>query len=276
MQRVLTAVVLIPLVIALIFVSPRWPLLLIAVVFVVAALALWEYLGLANLMGAKTPRVFAVVFLGILFAAIFRRPDLMAPVTAALSLAMLVVCCFRSPVTRVLPDTAYSVFGLIYVGLSMSTLYLLSTQDNGPSLLLFLLLVVWSGDIAALYIGRAFGRWKLAPTLSPNKTWEGSIASVVGSVLITLLLIWIAQVLGARDIDVLMFPGSRWRWVGMAVLLNVAAQLGDLVESAIKRGAGVKDSGHLLPGHGGMLDRIDALLLAAPLLWYAQLAQQSF
>lgn len=276
MQRILTAVVLIPLVIALIFVSPRWPLLFVAVVFAVAALALWEYLGLANLMGAKTPRVIVLVFLGILFAAIFRRPDLMAPVTAALSLALLVICSFRSSVARVLPDTAYSVFGLIYIGISLSTLYLLSTQDNGPSLLLFLFLAVWSGDIAALYIGRAFGRWKLAPTLSPNKTWEGAIASVVGSVLITMLLLWVAQILAAHDIDALTFPGSHLRWIGMAVVLNIAAQLGDLVESAIKRGAGVKDSGRLLPGHGGMLDRIDALLLAAPLLWYAQLAQQSF
>lgn len=276
MQRILTAIVLIPLVIALIFVSPRWPLLLVAVVFVVAALALWEYLGLANQMGAKTPRVIAVVFLAILFGAIFRRPDLMAPVTAALSLTLLVICSFRSPIARVLPDTAYTVFGLIYIGLSLSTLYLLSTQDNGPSLLLFLFLTVWSGDIAALYIGRAFGRFKLAPTLSPNKTWEGSIASVVGSVLITLLLIWVAEILAGHGIDALTYPGSRLRWIGMAVLMNLAAQLGDLVESAIKRGAGVKDSGHLLPGHGGMLDRIDALLLAAPLLWYAQLAQQSF
>lgn len=276
MQRILTAVVLVPLVVALIFVSPRWPLLLVAVTFLVAALALWEYLGLANAMGAKAPKVIVVVFLAILFGAIFRRPDLMAPVTAALSLVLLVICSFRSPVNRVLADTAYSVFGLIYIGLSMSTLYLLSTQDNGPSLLLFLFLVVWCGDIAALYVGRAFGRRKLAPSLSPNKTWEGSLASVAGSVLITLLLAWVGEILSAHGIDVMTYPGSRWRWVGLAVLLNIAAQLGDLVESAIKRGAGVKDSGHLLPGHGGMLDRIDALLLAAPLLWYAQLAQQSF
>ncbi|HEX4037032.1 MAG TPA: CDP-archaeol synthase [Acidobacteriaceae bacterium] len=276
MKRILTAVVLVPLVLVLVFVSPRWPLLLIAVVFVVAALALWEYLGLANAMGAKTPQVVSVAFLAVLYIAIFRRPDLMAPVFAALSLALLVICSFRSPVARVLPDTAYSVFGLIYIGLSMSTLYLLSTQDNGPSLLIFLFLAVWSGDITALYIGRAFGRRRLAPTLSPNKTWEGSFASVAGSVLITLLLIRIAGMLAAHDIDALNYPGSWARWVGMAVLLNVAGQLGDLVESAIKRGAGVKDSGHLLPGHGGMLDRVDALLLAAPLLWYAQLAQQSF
>ncbi len=276
MQRILTAIVLIPLVLVVIFLSPRWPVLLMGVVFVVSALALWEYLGLADAMGAKTPRITVLVCLGILMAAIFMRPDLMAPFTGALALVLLIVCTFRSPVNRVLADTAGSVFGLIYIGLSMSTLYLLSTQDNGPSLLLFLFLAVWSGDVAALYIGRAFGKRRLAPTLSPNKTWEGSIASVVGSVLVTLLLIWVAQQLTAHNVEALFYPGTIAHWIGLAVLVNVGAQLGDLVESAIKRGAGVKDSGHLLPGHGGMLDRIDALLLAAPLLWYAQLAQQSF
>ena len=276
MQRILTAVVLVPLVIFLIFVSPRQPLLLMGAVFLVAALALWEYLGLADAMGAKTPRIETLVCLAVLMTAILRRPDLMAPAIGALSLALLVVCSFRSPVERVLPDTGYSVFGLLYVGLSLSTLYLLSAQDNGPSLLLFLFCVVWAGDITALYVGRSLGRHKLAPTLSPNKTWEGSFGSVAGSILVAVLLFWLAIQLTEHSIDALSYPGSMLHWIGLAILLNVAAQVGDLVESAIKRGAGVKDSGHLLPGHGGMLDRVDALLLAAPVLWYAQLAQQSF
>ncbi len=276
MKRVVTAVVLVPLVILVIYVSPKWPLLLMGVVFVFAGLALWEFLGLAAIMGAKTPRVVVIVCLAILLAAIFRRPDLLAPVTGALALALLVVCTFRSPVDSVLPDAACSVFGLLYIGLPMATLYLLSAEDNGPSLLLFLLLVVWSGDIAALYIGRAFGRWSMAPALSPNKTWEGAAASVAASVLVAVLLVWVGGMLVEHEIDYLSYPGSYLRWIGLAVLLNIAAQLGDLVESALKRGAGVKDSGHLLPGHGGVLDRIDALLLAAPVLWYAQLAQQWF
>jgi len=276
MKRILTAAILIPVVLLLIFVSPRWPLLLMAAIFVVAALALWEYLGLADAMGAKTPRIVVIVCLAILLAAVFRRPDLMAPVTGCLALALLILCTFRSPINRVLPDTAYSVFGLLYIGLSMSTIYLLSSQDNGPALLLFLLLVVWAGDIAALYVGRAFGRRMLAPKLSPNKTWEGTLASVAGSILIAVLLVFGGGILSAQGMEILLYPGSYLHWIGLAVLLNIAAQLGDLVESAIKRGAGVKDSGRLLPGHGGVLDRIDALLLAAPVLWYAQLAQQSF
>jgi phosphatidate cytidylyltransferase len=276
MRRILTAVILVPIVLFLVFLSPKQPLIWMAGVFLVAALALWEYLGIADAMGAKTPRVVVEVFLAVLLAAIFRRPDLMAPVIASLTLILFVVCAFRSPVNRALADTAYSVFGLLYIGLSMATLYLLSTQENGPSLLLFLLFAVWAGDIAALYIGRAFGRFKLAPTLSPNKTWEGSIASVAGSILVTCGLLWASHALADRSIDLLSYPGTMLHWIELAVLVNIGAQLGDLVESAIKRGAGVKDSGRLLPGHGGVLDRIDALLLAAPVLWYAQLAQQTF
>jgi len=279
MKRVLTAVILIPLVIAVIFVSPRWPIALMSLIFVVAGLALWEYLDLANAIGARTPRVVVIVCLAILLGVVFLRPlDLMAPVIGALALALLVICTFRSPLERVLPDTAYSVFGLLYIGLSMSTLYLLEQQNNGPSLLLFLLLVVWTGDIAALYVGRAFGRWTMAPRLSPNKTWEGAAASVAASVLIAVLLVWVARFLILREegFEYLSYPGSFVHWIGLAVLLNIAAQVGDLAESAIKRAAGVKDSGKLLPGHGGVLDRIDALLLAAPVLWYAQLAQQTF
>jgi phosphatidate cytidylyltransferase len=189
---------------------------------------------------------------------------------------LFVVCTFRSPLNKVLPNTAFSVFGMLYVGLSLTTIPLLSAQENGPSLLVFLLMVVWSGDIAALYAGRAFGRRKLAPAISPNKTWEGTAASIAGSMLITLLLIYLAGVFARRSFSLLSYPGSIFRWLFLAVLLNIAAQVGDLIESAIKRGAGVKDSGTLLPGHGGVLDRIDALLLAAPVLWYAQLAQQSF
>jgi len=276
MQRILNAAILIPLVLVVIFVSPKWPLVLMGFIFVFASLALWEYLGLAAAMGAKPPRIVVIVCLAILYAAVFRRPDWMAPVLGCLSLALLIICTFRSPVNRVLSDTAYSVFGLVYVGLSMSTIYLLEAQDNGPSLLLFLLLVVWCGDIAALYIGRSFGRWSLSPTLSPNKTWEGTFASVAGSVLITVVLVFLAGILNSHEILWLSYPGNYLHWIGLAVLINIAAQLGDLVESAMKRGAGVKDSGYLMPGHGGVLDRIDALLLAAPVLWYAQLAQQSF
>jgi phosphatidate cytidylyltransferase len=124
-----------------------------------------------------------------------------------------------------------------------------------------------------MYVGRTLGKHKLAPQLSPGKTWEGAAGSLLGSLLVTVGLIELAVQLTKRDILTLSFPGPIWYWLVFAVIVNVAAQVGDLAESALKRSAGVKDSGTLLPGHGGILDRIDALLLAAPVLWYAQVIQ---
>jgi phosphatidate cytidylyltransferase len=195
------------------------------------------------------------------------------PAIGLCSLTLLLVCSFRSPLERVLPDTAFSVFGLLYCGLALATVPMVWAQPDGPSLLIFMFCIVWTGDVAALYIGRNFGRHKLAPHISPNKTWEGSAASLAGSLLIAAALFFLAPRLPG---GILHFVGSPAHWLVLAVLLNVFAQVGDLVESAIKRGAGVKDSGTLLPGHGGILDRIDALLLAAPALWYAQWIQQFF
>ncbi|HTV05316.1 MAG TPA: phosphatidate cytidylyltransferase [Acidobacteriaceae bacterium] len=275
MKRVLTAIVLIPLVVALVIVRPFW--LVDLVVALIAELALWEYLNLAEASGVKTARVASSSAVAALFLLIFFGPVVdLAPLTSAIVLALLIVCAFRSPLDRVLPDAAFSVFGVLYIGLSLTTLVLLSQQDNGPSLLIFLLFVVWAGDTTALYIGRTWGRRKLAPAISPGKSWEGSIASMCGSLIVTGLLIWLSVFLQAHGVTTLSYPGSAIRWLILAVIINVAAQVGDLVESAIKRGAGVKDSGTLLPGHGGMLDRIDALLLAAPILWYALIVQQSF
>lgn len=274
MKRVLTALILIPLVLLLIFKAPFW--LITPVVGTIAELALWEYLTLADATGAKTPRIAAVLCVALLFLFTFRRPEFIAPLLGAIALALLIVSAFRSPLQRVLPDAAYSVFGVLYIGFSLTTLPLLWAQDNGPALLVFLLFVVWAGDIAALYVGRTWGRKKLAPAISPGKSWEGSAASMAGSVIIAGLLLWLSAALQARGIPDLSYPGTVSHWLILAAILNVAAQVGDLVESALKRGAGVKDSGSLLPGHGGVLDRIDALLIAAPVLWYALLVQQSF
>ena len=141
-------------------------------------------------------------------------------------------------------DAASSVFALFYVGLTLLALPTLREQSNGPSLVVFLLCVVWAGDIAALYVGRMWGRHKLAPTLSPNKTWEGAIGSVAGSLLVTAGLFWLATFLAQWNFVKLSFADEVWwYWLVMAVVVNVAAQVGDLAESALKRSAGVKDSG---------------------------------
>ena len=274
MKRIVTAAVLIPLVLLLVLKGHFWLLILAAAV--VALAAAWEFMALADAGGAKLPRILVLIAIGVLFACAFRNADLIGPALCAVGLLLFLVCVFRSPLDRVLRDAAASLFCLVYIGFTLCTLPLIGAQEGGPSLLLLLLCVVWSGDTAAFYVGKSIGRRKLAPKLSPNKTWEGTVGSVAGSLVITVVLIELAKFLTGRGFDLLAYPGSVWNWLLLALILNAAAQLGDLAESALKRGAGVKDSGTLLPGHGGVLDRIDALLLAAPVLWYAQLFKHWF
>jgi phosphatidate cytidylyltransferase len=284
MKRILTALVLIPLVLVLVFLTPRWAWLFTVATAGVAALAGWEYLGMAQRSGARPPRVLVVASILSLFAARLLADNLewlrqTEAVFGILALILLVYCTFRSPVERMMADASASIFCLFYVGLTLLTLPALheDIEGNGPSLVAFLLCVVWAGDIAALYVGRAWGRHKMAPALSPNKTWEGAAGSVAGSLLVAGGLLALANQLAEWNVEKLSFHGEPWLyWLAMAVLVNVAAQVGDLAESALKRSAGVKDSGCLLPGHGGVLDRIDAVLLAAPVLWYAQIIHQRF
>jgi len=276
MKRVLTALILIPLVLLLVFLGPGW--LFTLAVAAIAALAAWEFLGLAEKSGATPPRIAVLVAVLALFAGnfVWDQRDQTTALLGILCLALLVYCTFFRPVEQMMADASTSIFCLFYVGMTLVALLALREEANGPSLLAFLFCVVWAGDTAALYVGRAWGRHKMAPTLSPNKTWEGTLGSVVGSLLATGLLLGLARLFDLWDKVWLSYPENLWYWLGLAIVVNVAAQAGDLAESALKRSAGVKDSGSLLPGHGGVLDRIDALLVAAPVLWYALVIHQWF
>lgn len=279
MKRVLTAVVLIPVVLALVFLPSHLQWLFTTATAVVAAMAAWECIGLAKAKGANPPRFVVVAATLVLFAAWYQwqDPERFLTVFGLLCLALLLICTFLSPSESMLPSATSSVFCLFYTGLTLVAIPALREQADGPSLVLFLLLVVWAGDTAALYVGRAWGRHKLAPRISPNKTWEGSIASVLGSLLVTAGLLGLSSQLARWNSFVLSYADEVWwYWLALAVLVNVAAQVGDLAESALKRSAGVKDSGSILPGHGGVLDRIDAFIVAAPTLWYAQVIHHSF
>jgi phosphatidate cytidylyltransferase len=161
----------------------------------------------------------------------------------------------------------------------MGMLVQLRQQWAGAFYLLYLLLVVWAGDIFAYFVGKSMGRHLMSPRISPKKTWEGAAASLGASVGVGWLLFHYALPLSSALLRVGLIErrdglfGLEQPAMGPVILLTVAlnvfAQLGDLVESLIKRGAGVKDSGAILPGHGGMFDRIDALLFAAPVLWFS-------
>jgi phosphatidate cytidylyltransferase len=175
----------------------------------------------------------------------------------------------RENLAGALPAAALSLFALPYIALPLLSVVLIRLLPAGAFFLAVLLILVWGGDIAAYYVGRTFGRHLMAPRISPKKTWEGAAASVIAAIVLAMAIAQSAPRIGQSTLVLDLGPRGLQApplWVPLlfAVAINVAAQLGDLAESVLKRGAGVKDSGTSLPGHGGMLDRIDALLFAAP------------
>src|SRR5579859_4650261 len=188
MKRVLTALVLAPIVLVLVFIGPMW--LITLVIAGVAMLAAWEFLSLTQHRGARPPRIAVLVAIALLFAGNFllsetgglQVPEQTVTLFGSLCVALLIYVTFASPVDRALADATSSVFALFYLGLTLVPILMLRAQSNGPSLLAFLFLTVWAGDTVAMYTGRAFGKRKMAPNLSPNKTWAGAIGSVAGAV----------------------------------------------------------------------------------------------
>jgi phosphatidate cytidylyltransferase len=278
-KRVATAVVLIPLVVGLVVYAPTsW--VTIAVTLVVL-LALFEFFALGDAIGHRAYRFWtascAVLLIfsqylaamdeahslgsGLPLHRVFLRFAVSTPSVADVFFIFLIgvavlTLATRRPLVEALPAAGFSSSALVLVALPLTfAVRLHGISLFGPFLLMFALIITWVGDTAAYFFGRAVGRHPFAPHLSPKKTWEGAVASFVGSILV--------GVAAAHWVNI------GWSHLfGMAAAGNIAGQMGDLLESAYKRSAGVKDSGALLPGHGGILDRIDALILAIPVVWY--------
>jgi phosphatidate cytidylyltransferase len=287
-KRVVTAVVLIPLVLLLIL---KAPLYVIAIVSgAVALLAIAEFLKLAAQYGVQplwSPTYgFIVLFFLFVIAASSNRVPLVETTAMIYGLALaaalapfvfLTIAMRRSDLRNGYPSAAASSFAFAYIAIPMALLVQIRQQPAGAILVIYTLLVVWAGDIFAYFVGKAVGRHRMSPEISPKKTWEGTIASVAASLLVGTLWFqhaaristWLLQsgLIERRDGMFGLQQPSLAVIVVLSAIVNIAAQLGDLVESLIKRGAGVKDSGAILPGHGGMLDRIDAMLFAAPVVW---------
>ena len=262
MKRLLTAFVAVPLVLAAVFRLPAEGFFL--VVLVIIEIAVLEYARLGRRIAAGVPLMTLVVAVPVVaLAARFGFPggfsgalqgEAMLAVAAGVPLAFGTLALFsRAPLAAAVSGLGLLAFGLPYLALPIVSLSQLQSRD--PWLLLMMLAVVWAGDSAAFYIGTKWGRRKLAPVVSPNKSWEGAFAGLAAALLVAAG--WSLWRSGSID------PAL----IALAAATAMAAQVGDLVESLFKRAAGVKDSGNLLPGHGGLLDRVDALLFAAP-VWH--------
>jgi phosphatidate cytidylyltransferase len=286
-KRIATAVVLIPLVLLLVLKAPLYVLAIVA--GAVALLAIAEFLKLVTHYAVQPlapTYVFVVLFFVFVIVASGNRTPLVETtamlygitLAAALSpFVFLTVAMPRADLKSGYSAAAASVFAFGYIAIPMALLVAIRQQPAGAIWTIYTLLVVWAGDIFAYFVGKSLGRHFMSPEISPKKTWEGAVASIVASGLVGTL--WIqhapgisagllrAGLIDRRDGMFGLEQPQLWPIILLSAVVNVAAQLGDLVESLIKRGAGVKDSGTILPGHGGMLDRIDAMLFAVPVVW---------
>jgi len=289
-KRVATAVVLIPLVLLLVLKAPLYFLALVA--GAVALLAIAEFLKLVTPYGVQPLTLATYVFVALFFVFVIVASTNRTPLvettamvygtTLAAALAPFIFLTVamrmrRANLTSGYPAAAAAVFAFAYVAIPMALLVGIRQQPAGAIWTIYTLLAVWAGDIFAYFVGKSLGRHRMSPHVSPKKTWEGAAASIVASVIVGTL--WIQHAPGISSAllraGLIERPDGMWGleqpplWpiILLSAVVNIAAQLGDLVESLIKRGAGVKDSGTILPGHGGMLDRIDAMLFAVPVVW---------
>ena len=277
-KRVATGAVLVPVVVGLVL----WASTAIVALFIalITLLALFEYFALGEAIGHRAYRFWTGTCTLILIYAQWRAISeptyklaggIIAhertgwllgalPLDAVLFLFVLGIALLtlatRRPLVEVLPAAGISASGFILVAFPLSfAISLHGASGQGPTLLLFAMVIVWVSDTAAYFAGRSIGKRPFAPKLSPNKTWEGAVAGFLASLASAFVFMsWV-------NVPLI-------HLLGMAALGNIAGQVGDLLESGYKRSAGIKDSGTLLPGHGGVLDRIDALILAIPVVWY--------
>src|SRR6202162_2872308 len=255
MVRVLRAFVILALVIGLALAQPWGAYVL---VFILAGLALWEFIGLSEGMGSRAP-AWLLFPLGGFFAysgTLLKNID----VNAVLSIALvggLAAFLFVPGHRQGLGRWAMGMAGALYIGMPFNYyLVLYSSQPHGLVWALFIIFAVVANDAAALLVGSRIGRHPFFPAISPRKTVEGAVAGVVGAVIV--MFVGVSMIIGIQPIHA----------IALGILVGVSAQLGDLVESQMKRIAEVKDSSNLIPGHGGVLDRLDSILFPPILVYF--------
>jgi len=287
-QRIATAVVLIPLVLLLVLKAPTYVLVIVAAG--VALLAIAEFLKLTTHYSVQPLSLLTYAYVALFFVfdivATSSRTPLVETTAIIYGIALAAVlvpfvfmtAAMRRPeMSAGYPAAAASVFAFAYIAIPMALLVEIRRQPAGAIWVIYTLFAVWAGDIFAYFVGKSLGRHRMSPEVSPKKTWEGAIASILASVIVGVLWFQHAEGISSRLLKTGLIERRDGMWgleqpslvaiILLSAAVNIAAQLGDLVESLIKRGAVVKDSGSSLPGHGGMLDRIDAMLFAVPVVW---------
>ncbi|HCA59782.1 MAG TPA: hypothetical protein DEP46_17580 [Blastocatellia bacterium] len=270
--RLLTAAIALPILIASVIVPWWFPdavWLFVAIAVLALGAGLFEFFTLTKKLELKADAGLAylgaaALVVAFIFDAPAKSPELLL-LTLALSLIVVIIAetfRFQKDFSKLLAGLGVTVFGVIYIAFLGG--FLIATRvgfENVPGLstklLLFFFAVIFGSDSGAYFAGRAFGKHKLAPAISPGKTIEGLIGGLLAAAVIAAACSWS------------FFPELNvWFAIGLGTVMAAVGVLGDLAESAMKRGSGTKDAANILPGHGGLLDRLDSLLLNAPILYY--------
>lgn len=257
LKRIVTALVFIPLFLILVIKGSYF--LYSIFVLALALLGLMEYFKLVENRVDQRMKAMGILWGLLLAGGLYVGSSQV--IIAMLTLGFIAICLLRlsrvGDITTVFQDIGYTFLGPLYVGLLLGHLSLLRGLVEGREWTLLLFFAIWMSDIAAFYTGLSIGRNKLYPEISPNKTVEGAIGGILGSLIVVASFkAWYMTQLTLIDV------------IAISIGIAVMGQLGDLCESMFKRASGVKDSGGLIPGHGGILDRFDSILFAAPFLYY--------
>jgi len=258
-HRVITAAVGVPLVILAIWFGDPWFSLLIAA----AALAgTYEFYHMAN-FDRREPLIYLGLLwtLALVLSPHYRSPDIL-PIVITATMLVSLICLLRRPSReRVFHNWAWTIVGALYVGWMLSYWLSLRGLEDGRNWVYLAMLTTFANDTGAFFIGRARGKHRLAPAISPTKTWEGAIGGLISAILGAIVIAMVLNLISP-------FAFKYWQIILLGFLVGVFAQLGDLVESLLKRNMGVKESGNLLPGHGGILDRFDSLIFVGAVVYY--------
>jgi phosphatidate cytidylyltransferase len=265
-QRVLSSVVVLPVLILAIWFGDPWFSLVVAIVGLLGIVEFYamvgqERLGLLTFFGTLWTLFF---IFNACYANYYSSEEVYGIVTSSLVASAVVVsllCVFllQSTRDRIFSSWSWSLVGVFYMGWLLSHWILLMNSDEcaGRDWVLVALLSTFAVDTTAYFVGRAWGRHKMAPTISPGKTWEGAAGGLIGAIAASIIL---ALALG---IDI-----AYWEITFLGFLVGIFAQLGDLAESRLKRSVGVKEAGNLIPGHGGILDRLDSVVFTGVVVYY--------
>lgn len=259
-KKILTGLLIVPPVIVVIALGP--PSVLTLMVLFATFFGLHEYYNLALPHSKKIERLMGMG-LGLILSVIISHGDSKVVLLFFVILLLLLSILFMATsqdLSSTISNMGITLFGILYIGFLLSYVSLIRNMADGRQWVLFLIATVWAGDISAFLSGSFFGRHKLYPKISPNKTFEGLGGAIVGSIIVSLSFAYLFIPHLERGLCIL-----------LAIGLGIFGQLGDFTESMLKRGAKVKDSGSLIPGHGGMLDRLDSFLFSAPFLHYSLL-----